>query len=137
MTPKEYATRAMDNIVIDDEVCSMAGRHRDQYIEAIEREIKAAVFAAEEQAVYNARQAAIAQEREDCVRLLTEARKLYERYMHEAQEAEYGIGKDPSRPHVKAHEWFAKITAIEYAILVIRDWRDSEHYKEGHLPLPF
>jgi hypothetical protein len=76
-------------------------------------------------------------ERAACIELLNKSRTLYERYMHEAREQEYGLGKNPSRPYVHSREWFAKMTAIEYAILVIGKWRDSERFREDHMPLPF
>lgn len=99
------------------------------------------------------RAAGVKQERAECVELLNQARKLYERYFNESADKEREIKQLKHyqehgqanlsqalilfEPFVSSHEWFAKVTAIEYAILVIEKWRDCPNYKPGHLPLPF
>lgn len=92
-------------------------------------------------------------ERAQAVELLKGGRQVYERYFHKSAEREREIAALKHyhehgqasvsqslivfEPFVCADEWFAKMTAMEYAILIVEKWRDSEHYKPGYVPLPF
>lgn len=75
-------------------------------------------------------------ERAECLALLNKCRKVYERDMHRANARDRGADPD-FHPSVDADEMFSKMTAIEYAIMVVEEWRDSEHYRADHMPMPF
>lgn len=138
MTPKERAEETLkqwttrvkdwpwDAISLLEQAIVEAEAEKEQ--EAREHAVRAA---------NEARSQGIQAEHADCVRLLSEARKLYEKYNLEAWKKEKAGGKDPDEARSVTNEWFAKMTAVEYCILVIDKWRTSEDYKPGHLPMPF